>query len=692
MQSFRTEIENPIVEKDVIDLEKKIRQFKEGTIDEESFRSLRLARGVYGQRQQGVQMVRIKLPLGIISPKQLIKIAELSDEYADGNLHLTTRQDIQIHHVSLDHTPELWAKLEQDDITLREACGNTVRNITASHFAGIDVEEPFDVTPYAWSLFEFFLRNPIQEEMGRKFKISFSSSEKDRAKAFMHDLGFLPKIENGKAGFKVKLGGGLGAQPFLAETIKEFLPVEDLIRFAEAVVKVFDKYGERTKRNKARFKFLLQTEGVEFIKEQIDYEFQLSQVASNYKPKNFALKPDLNVANQIQIDQEDFDAWRKSNVHFQKQAGYYAIELKVLNGNLDSQRARKLAKVIANYAHEHARLTIGQNLLIRSVEGQYLPFLYQELKALNLVDNGASSIADITACPGTITCNLGITATYPAAEVIEQFIRDDFPQLLNRNDLKIKMSGCMNSCGQHAIASIGFHGSTIKKNGLTFPAFQLLLGGATLQDGEAQFADKVLKFPSKRITQLLTILLSDIQENNSDGKPFYEYYNTQGKNYFYDLLKEVAEVSDYQDDELLDWGTSEKFFPQIGVGECAGVKIDLVKTLLYEAYDKIEQANYFIELEQFNDAKYVAYSSIIQSAKAYLVKKGLKTNSKKQIQQAFEEFYPQLSKRFLAETFAELLNEETLNINSSEAREYVAVAQQFHLAIDELNALENENE
>src|ERR1700733_15104129 len=259
MQSFRTELENPVVEKDIIDLEKKILAFREGKIHDEKFRSLRLARGVYGQRQPGVQMVRIKLPFGKITFKQLLRIADIADEYASGNLHLTTRQDIQIHYVSLDRTPQLWAELEQDDITLREACGNTVRNVTSSPASGIDPAEPFDVSPYAQATFEYFLRNPICQEMGRKFKIAFSSSEKDTAFAYIHDVGLIPKInDKGERGFKVLLAGGLGAQPFLAVVTEEFLPEDQLIPYIEEIIRGFDRYGERNNRNKARLKYLVQ--------------------------------------------------------------------------------------------------------------------------------------------------------------------------------------------------------------------------------------------------------------------------------------------------------------------------------------------------------------------------------------------------------------------------------------------------
>src|SRR6218665_283078 len=277
MESFRTEIENPVVQKEIIELEKKIHLFRGGKIDDERFRSLRLARGIYGQRQEGVQMIRIKLPYGKVTSEQLVRITQVSDEYSTGRLHITTRQDIQIHYVSLDRTPQLWADLEKDDVTLREACGNTVRNVTASDIAGIDPEELFDVTPYADLVYRYFLRKPFGQELGRKIKIAFSSSDKDDALTFIHDFGFIPRIENKNGvevkGFKVLVGGGLGAQPFLAKVAFEFLEAEKLIPFVEAAIRVFDRHGERNSRNKARLKFLINKIGfeafVELVKEEI---------------------------------------------------------------------------------------------------------------------------------------------------------------------------------------------------------------------------------------------------------------------------------------------------------------------------------------------------------------------------------------------------------------------------------------
>ena len=278
MESFRTEYEHQVeakklqVENDILELGDKIAAFKDGKIPDDKFRSLRLARGVYGQRQLGVQMIRIKLPYGKVTSNQLRRIAQVSDEYSTGRLHITTRQDIQIHHVSLDRTPQLWADLEKDDVTLREACGNTVRNVTASDNAGINPEELFDVTPYAEQVFQYFLRKPFAQELGRKIKIAFSSDDRDDAFTFIHDFGFIPRIELDVKGFKVLIGGGLGAQPFLAHVAYEFLPADELIPFIEASIRVFDRHGERNSRNKARMKYLISKIGLETFLDLVKQE------------------------------------------------------------------------------------------------------------------------------------------------------------------------------------------------------------------------------------------------------------------------------------------------------------------------------------------------------------------------------------------------------------------------------------
>ena len=642
MKSFRTEIENPIVEKDIIDLEKKIRQFKDGNIDEEKFRSLRLARGVYGQRQPGVQMIRIKLPYGKVSSKQLLRIADVSDEYSRGRLHITTRQDIQIHYVDLERTPELWAELEKDQVTLREACGNTVRNVTASETAGIDVDEPFDVSPYAQALFEYFLRNPIGQEMGRKFKVSFSASDADTGLSYMHDLGFIAKIENGVRGFKVMLAGGLGSQPRHADELYSFLPTDKIIPMMEGVVRVFDRYGERKSRAKARMKFLLKDIGLDGFKQLLEEE-QTAIPIQSY-PIDFESYPKVQVADvetpKVEIeDTKAFEQWKSTNLVPQKQEGYVAIGIKVLLGDFYTDKARELARLVQNYAAGELRLSLRQNILIPFVKEELVPFFYVELQKLGFAEAGYNKALDITACPGTDTCNLGIASSTGIADELERVIKAEYPQYINNADVVIKISGCMNACGQHNMAHIGFQGMSIRtKDKLVAPALQVLLGGGNLGNGNGKFADKVAKIPSKRGPQALRLILDDF-EANGNGANFTEYYEEKGQLYFYDFLKPLTDVDNLTQEDFIDWGNEEKYVQEIGVGECAGVIVDLVATLFFESQEKIESAEEAIQEGKWAASIYYSYQSMVNSAKALLTAEKQKVNTHASIIRDFDELY-----------------------------------------------------
>ncbi|MFT5892974.1 MAG: sulfite reductase (ferredoxin), partial [Dokdonia sp.] len=528
MQSFRTEIENPLVEKDIIELADKIELFHKGELDEERFRSLRLARGVYGQRQPGVQMIRIKLPYGKVSSAQLHRISEVSDEYSRGRLHITTRQDIQIHYVDLDRTPELWAQLEKDDITLREACGNAVRNVTASELAGIDPEEPFDVSPYADAIFKFFLRNPIGQELGRKFKVSFSSSDRDTGLSYMHDLGFIAKIKNDVRGFKIMLAGGLGSQPRHADVFYDFLPSDKIIPLMESVIRVFDRYGERRSRAKARLKFLLKDIGLEAFKKLVEAEQKA--LPQHTVPIDTASYPatiptEILTIPEVEIeDQKTVDLWKSTNIIPQKQEGYVAIGIKVLLGDFYTDKARLLADLVQKYAAGELRLTLRQNIVIPYVKEDLIPFFYQELKKLGFTETGYNKAVDITACPGTDTCNLGISSSTGIAKELERVLKTEYPHYLEDKDLVIKISGCMNACGQHNMANIGFQGMSVRtKDKLTAPALQVLLGGGNNGNGQGVYADKVVKVPSRRGPEALRRILNDF-EANANKKTFQEYY------------------------------------------------------------------------------------------------------------------------------------------------------------------------
>ena len=696
MESFRTEIENPIVQKDIIDLEKKIALFRDGKIDDERFRSLRLARGVYGQRQEGVQMIRIKLPFGKVTSEQLLRITKVSDEYSTGRLHITTRQDIQIHYVSLDRTPKLWAELEKDDVTLREACGNTVRNITASETAGIDTEEPFDVSPYAHALFQFFLRNPVCQEMGRKFKMSFSSSDKDTALSYLHDLGFIPKVVNGERGFKVMLGGGLGSQPHHAELLSEFIPVNQIIPTTEGVLRIFDRYGERAKRLKARMKFLIKEIGREEFLRLIEEEkkaLSYQTVEIDTTAFDGEIPAPLLVAPKVTIDDiAAFEAWKKSNVIAQKQAGYVAIGIKVALGDFYTDKARSLAQLIKNYAANELRFSLRQDILIRHVKEENLPFFYQELAKLDFVTLGYNTIGDITACPGTDTCNLGIASSTGIATELERVLATEYPQYSNNREIAIKISGCMNACGQHNMAEIGFQGMSINSGKLVAPALQVLLGGGILGNGEGRFSDKVIKIPSRRGPDALRFILNDF-ESNANGLSFLNYYDAKGEKYFYEFLKPLADITNLTEADFVDWGNADNYVKAVGVGECAGVVIDLVATLIFEAKDKMTFAQEAFEDQKWSDAIYLAYAGFVNGAKALLLAEDQKTNHHAGIIDLFDTVFIESKKIDLDSSFKELVYQINKNEPSAEfAKKYIQEGVAFFENIENYRAKDLANE
>ncbi len=692
MQSFRTEIENPIVEKDIVELERKIRKFKEGTMDEEKFRSLRLARGVYGQRQPGVQMVRIKLPYGKVTANQLRRIADVSDEYSTGRLHITTRQDIQIHYVDLERTPELWAQLEKDEVTLREACGNTVRNVTASETAGIDPNEPFDVSPYAQAVFEYFLRNPVGQEMGRKFKVSFSASDEDTGLSYMHDLGFIARIHEGIRGFKVMIGGGLGSQPRHADVLHDFLPAEKIIPLMEGVIRVFDRHGERKSRAKARIKFLLKDVGLDGFKQLLSEEQKAIPV--QVYPIDFENYPKIRVAQtdipDVDIEeQEAFERWKSTNLVAQKQEDFVAIGVKVLLGDFYTDKARQLAELVEHYAAGEIRLSLRQNILIPYVRKALLPFFYRELKAMGFAEVGYNKALDITACPGTDTCNLGIASSTGIAAELERVITTEYPQYIQNPDVVIKISGCMNACGQHTMAHIGFQGMSIRtKDKLVAPALQVLLGGGNHGNGKGTFADKVVKIPSKRGPEALRLILDDF-EANGNGIKFEEYYTQKGERYFYDFLKHLSNVDNLTADDFIDWGNSEKYKKEIGIGECAGVIVDLVATLFFESQEKIEKAGEALEEAKWAASIYYSYQAMVNAAKALLTSEKTKTNTHASIIRDFDALFVATGKLELGQSFSETVLQ--LNQNAPDeafAKRYLGDAKKILHQLEAYRKLE----
>ncbi len=665
---------------DIIDLQDKINKFKKGEILEERFKSFRLTRGVYGQRQLGVQMFRIKIPYGKLTAEQLVRIADLSEEYTNGNLHTTTRQNVQLHYVHLEDTPEMWAKLEEVGITTKEACGNTVRNITASPVAGIDPDEPFDVAPYAEAVFQYFLRNPICQDMGRKFKIAFSSSHKDAAFTYIHDVGLIPvvKTENGEEvrGFRVLVGGGLGAQAKIADTAYEFLEEDKLLPFIEGALRVFDRYGEREKRMKARLKFLMdEKRGLGFQKyiELIEEEQQGLGSRKIKVDRTLVEQPAIPAAKawpEVAIaDQGKYDLWLKTNVFEQKQSGFYAVQIKLPLGNISAETSRGLAQIVHEGAvADDIRVTINQGLLLKYARKEALPYLYYQLNHLELAQPGFGTIADVTACPGTDTCNLGVTNSTGVALELEKLIREEYPELILNSSIDIKISGCMNSCGQHMAANIGFHGSSIKDGNKVVPALQVVLGGGVDPSGKGFIAEKVIKLPTKKILEAMRYLLNDYDTHSEEGEYFNDYFTRQGKKYFYTLLKPLADLSQLIQSDYIDWGHEVPFVPEIGTGECAGVSYDVIGTIINDAEERQYLSEKAFAKARFTDAIYHAYSSFVIGAKALLLSADVHCNTQRGIITDFDTHFVKTRKIALSKDFESLV----LQMNKKEPTEEFA--------------------
>lgn len=667
--------------KDIRELETKIESFINDEIPEDKFKAYRLTRGVYGQRQAGVQMFRTKLPYGRITVEQLYGLANASEKFATGNLHLTTRQNIQLHFVKLTDSPKVWAELADVGVTAREACGNTVRNITASANAGIDPEEPFDVSPYAHAMFEYFLRYPICQDMGRKIKIAFSSSQRDSAFTYFHDWGFIPKIQDGKLGFKVIVGGGLGGQTIIAETAYEFLETDKIIPFVEAGLRVFDRYGERAKRHKARMKFLIKDLGLEAWMKLVEEE----QKALKYK--SYPIDGTFNAGTPVSekergetfiADEKKYKQWRETNVFEQKQKGFYGVNIKILKGDIDHQQARRLAPIVKEFAADDIRVTVNQGLLLRFVREKDLPHLYNALDSIGYAEPGFDSILDITVCPGTDTCALGVTNSMGLAKVLEDVLKEEYEGLINDPNIKIKMSGCMNSCGQHMAAQIGLHGSSIKVDELVAPAMQIILGGGVDPDGVGYIGDKIIKLPTKRIPECLRIILNDYDEKAVEGEYFNQYYRRLGKKHFYDLLKGLGDKASFQPDEFIDWGETENFIPDVGVGECAGVMYDMVSTILRDADIKYKEAISYLVSQKNAEAIYEAYTGYIITAKALLLSIDVACNTHIKIIEDFDTHFGGKFANLNGKTFSETV----LQIQENEpetpfAEKYISQLEKF---------------
>jgi sulfite reductase (ferredoxin) len=651
-------------EVDIFETELTLR--KQGKLEERLFAETRLRRGAYGQRYDNGQrndgqkvqklnfpsadltkgpntlwdapgMQRIKIPAGGLNAHQLEVMAELAEEYSDGIAHITTRQDFQLHYVHIDDTGALMRRLAAANITTREACGNSVRNVTACPYAGVCTDEAFDVTPYARALAKFLLGHPDAQSFGRKFKPAFSGCAQHACGlTALHDLGLIAKTRFNEAtgreeqGFEMYVGGGLGAVPYQAKLFEEFVLPEELLPLAQAIARVFARHGEKKNRNRARIKFLIQDIGIEKFRELVLAEREILPFDPRWTEyieeakaefQESGLKPAIDVPELVLIGNAngsgvELQQWLKSNIRPQRQPGYVTVTVALPLGDITSNQLRSLADIVRRFTRETIRTTVEQNFVIRWVSKGDLPELYKALAAVGLGDAGAGALVDITSCPGTDTCKLGISSSRGLAAELRKkvseksFVKDEAVQKLH-----IKISGCFNSCGQHHVADLGFYGVSRKVGGYAVPHFQVVLGGQW-ENNAGSYGLPVVAVLSKNIPKVVERLTERYVADRLAGETFKEFVKRTGKAALKTLLDDLTKPPAGDRSYFSDWGDPREYtLGDLGDGECAGEVVSAVDFGLAAAERELFEAQLALEKGEVQRAGQSALRAMLNAAR-----------------------------------------------------------------------------
>lgn len=558
-----------------------VRRFWRGEITPDEFKRFRLQHGVYGQRQEGVHMVRVKIPWGGLTARQVERLAELAEESPPGVGHITTRQNIQFHFVKPEDLTLTLRRLAEVGLTTREACGNTVRNVVACAHAGVAPDEPFDVTPYADATARFLLRNPMNQNMPRKFKISFSGCSDHCGLAPIQDIGAVAALrgDNGttQVSFRLYVGGGLGPSPQVSQLLEDFTPADDLLVTIAAIVRVFDRTGNRDNKNLARLKFVIRNLGMDKFRHLVFKERDGLRAVLAGKIPPIVVPPEpswpapggVEHTGQPNGDPE-YRRWWITNVRPQKQAGYTMVSVRLTLGDVTAQQLRVLSFVARQFADGWIRTTNQQNVIFRWVSNASLPAVYRLLKGVGLGDPSADRLADITACPGADTCQLGITSSRGLALAIGEIFRNGHAHLADEAGVRVKISGCPNSCGHHHIAGIGFSGGSKEFDGQQVPTYQVYLGASLNLDG-TRYSRPALKVPAKNAPALVGRLLDLWQAERLEGEKFEAFVERVGLPKVRETVKDLTDLPAQAEapDAYLDWGRTERFRVETGPGECA---------------------------------------------------------------------------------------------------------------------------
>jgi len=578
----------PIIEREFDDFDNEAEQFLAGELEENQFIGFRLKQGVYGQRQPDVQMIRIKLPLGGVTPEQMESFASVVEKYAPLNKgHITTRQNIQIHHVPLRDTELLLREIAEAGLSSREGCGNTVRNVTGDPWAGVAADEIFDPTSYGTAYVRYFVRHPTTQLMPRKIKTAFDGSDSDRSITEIHDIAFLARERDGVKGFEVRVGGGTSIMARVAPTLYEFVEADngDYLKVAEAVFRIFDRQEWlRVNRARARIKVLVDKIGMDAFRELVDEELQGDWVAEReFGPElverlGFAVDEEANAPepplspSSPNGDRTEFERFLAGNVEAQRQEGFNTVEVKVTRGDLTPEQFRGLAQIMREYTGGAARSTVQQNFVLRWVRDEALYDVWERLDALGVGEAGAREITDVVSCPGTDSCKLGITASMGLNRAIKERVTSlQITDELTKR-IHIKMSGCPNGCSQHHIANIGFYGASLKVGGRQMPAYIPHIGG-NFEGGPVAFGKRLKsRLPAKRVPEAVERWIALYEGERNEGEEFNAFAERVGAEPFEAAVKELtlpAEFSLETMQEFIDWNRSSPYEVVRGEGECA---------------------------------------------------------------------------------------------------------------------------
>jgi sulfite reductase (ferredoxin) len=578
----------PIIEREFDDFDNEAEQFLSGQLAEDQFIGFRLKQGVYGQRQPDVQMVRVKLPFGGVTPEQMETFADVVEKWAPLNKgHITTRQNIQIHHVPLRDMESLLREISAVRLSSREGCGNTVRNVTGDPWAGVAPDEIFDPTPYAGAYVRYFVRHPTTQLMPRKIKTAFTGSDEDRAITGIHDIAFLSREREGVKGFEVRVGGGTSIMARVAPTLYEFVEADngDYLKVAEAALRIFDRQEWlRVNRARARIKVLIDKIGIDAFREQVEEELEGDWVAERefdaelverlrFDDEEEEKAPEPPVApSSPNGERSEFERFLKGNVQAQRQEGFSAVEVKIDRGDLTPEQFRGLAAIMRDFTGGYARSTVQQNLVLRWVRDEALFDVWQRLEALGLSEPGAREITDVVSCPGTDSCKLGITSSMGLNRAIKERVEamEISDELTKR--IHIKMSGCPNGCSQHHIANIGFYGASLKVGGRQVPAYIPHIGG-NYEGGEVIFGTRLkARLPAKRVPEAVERWIELYEAERADGEEFNAFAERAGAERFEAEVKDLTlpvEFSLETMQQFIDWQRSSPYKVERGEGECA---------------------------------------------------------------------------------------------------------------------------